>query len=217
MKLKVLPTEVRSMPLNCEPEVFIAEYKACFYNPERPTNYLYQLVKPFLLHWAKMLLDSNYPKDINYISMCKRINCKDYTKAIRKFVYHCQRTTSVIEELEIIFFTRIRSLRYFPTNAGPKMAEYVIASDFRNYLKDRINAVYHQPVLVSDNNIEFQQEEIKTDFLLHKNFVLTPWQRYLAFLNISGMNPYEIHSLTKMCRKQISRDLEKICHQSNEK
>lgn len=202
------------MPLTCTSKTFVTEYIACRFDPERPTDQLYALLAPFFSHWDKMFREPGYPKDLNYIALCKRLQPKrEPTELLKNYLQWADQTSSLREELEMLFFERLRNLRYYPKLASPKMAEYVIAMDFRNYLKDRITSSIKHPIDIPSPKITFSTLEIEDaypDYLLLKNLGLNAWEGYLLGLMKLGMNAPDISALTRLPRKTFANEENEI-------
>ena len=215
MLYRILPTDSRAMPLDCTSKEFVTEYLACRLDPERPTDELYRLVTPFFDHWVRMFREHDYPKDINYIALCRRLYPRDQEpiETLRYYIRWADQTSSLREELELLFFERLRGLRYYPKAAHPKMAEYVIAMDFRNYLKDQIVSSIAHPIDIPSPELTFNSLEVEDahpDHLLLKNLGLDAWESYLLELLKLGMNTMEISALTRLPRKTFAKEENQI-------
>ena len=118
--------------------------------------------------------------------------------------------------MEILFFERLRNLRYFPKHASPAMAEYVIALDFRNYLKDKIIHSTKAPIDIPVEELNFKSlstTDSYPDFLLLKNLNIDSWQSYLLVLFLMGKSSTGISSITHVPRKTFSNEETDIWHQ----
>jgi len=191
------------------------EYLACRLNPKQSTNKLHALVMPFFDHWVRMLVEPAYPKDLNYIALCRRLCYKseDPTELLHYYINWANRTSSVKEELVFLFFERLRNLKYYPKLASPKMAEYVIAMDFRNYLKDRIVSSVRHPIDIPNPELTFNSlrvEDTHPDYLLLKTLGLDAWESYVLELLKLGMNTMEISVLTRLPRKTFAKEENQI-------
>lgn len=216
MYYRILPTNVRSMPIGCSAEEFTAEYRLCMEDPRRSTNKLNKQIEPFVVHWEQMINVSNYPKDINYITLCKLLHAHgDPIDILSAYKDQIKQTTSVKEELEMLFFERLRNLRYFPKHAAPAMAEYVIALDFRNYLKDRIVSATKAPIDTPVEELSFTTlltTDNYPDYLLLKNLGIDAWQNYLLMLILMGKSSAGISSISHVPRKTFSNEEHDIWH-----
>lgn len=210
MFYRIFPTSSRAMPLKCKPEVFVTEYKACWEDPDRPTDQLYQLVRPFLQHWAIMLQGRGEIKDINYVALCRRLypNTQNPIEMIEAWCSTAEQTTSVMEELEMLFFSRLRRLNYYPKRASARMAEYVIAKDFRDRLKDLIVKAYKRPLDLPVGAItsSLTVEDSIPDYLLIKNLGLNEWESYMLELLKLGRPTAEIAALTHIPERTLLRE-----------
>lgn len=221
MQYRILPTNQRAMPLNCSSKEFVEEYYHCWKDHSRPTDLLYQLVRPFFTHWVQMIGTSTYTKDINYVTLCRRLYpiIENPTKMIAIWANQSLQTTSVQEELEMLFFTRLRNLNYYPKRAAPKMAEYVIAKDFRDRLKDMIVSANRRPIdipMLAITN-SFVTEDIHPDYLLLKNLGLDAWNLYLLELIKLGLSTLQLSALTQIPRKTFSKEEKELWYQLSQK
>lgn len=222
MSYRILPTDSRAMPLHCTSSEFVTEYLACRQNPKRPTNHLYFLVAPFFDHWVSMFTEPSYSKDLNYIALCQRLRPREDEplKLLQEYVDWANQTSSLREELELLFFERLRELRYYPKLASPKMAEYVIAMDFRNYLKDRIVRSAAYPIDIPSPELTFKSlrvEMVYPDLLLLKNLGLNAWESYLLQLLKLGMSTLEISTLMRLPRKTFANEEQELWHRLKQK
>jgi|15BtaG_2_1085339.scaffolds.fasta_scaffold02759_10 hypothetical protein len=210
MYYRILPTNSRAMPLECTAETFVNEYRECWEDPERPTNNLYVLVRPFLEHWARMLEDHGYKKDINYVSLCRRLYpiTESPSEMIESWCNAAQQTTSVMEELEMLFFARLRRLNYYPKRAAPRMAEYVIAKDFRDRLKDMVLRSWRHPIDIPMEAITsvLVTEDPQPDHLFFKTLGLNEWESYMLELLKLGRSTMEVAALTHIPRRTLLRE-----------
>jgi len=214
---RVLPTNTRAMPLGCTAQDFVEEYFECWSNPDRTTDKLYKLVTPLFEHWERMLRDPDYEKDLNYVALCRRLYplSEDPQALLRDWVEYADLQSSVREELELLFFNRLRALRYYPKRAAPKMAEYVIAKDFRDRLKDVIVRSGNPPIDVPPPACTFtamEVEDVHPDHLLLKNLGLDMWESYLLELLKLGMTTMEISALTHLPRKTFANEENQLWH-----
>jgi hypothetical protein len=214
---RALPTNVRAMPLGCSPKVFVEEYFECWENPNRTTGKLYELATPLFRHWEQMLRDPNYEKDLNYVALCRRLYplTEDPQALLKAWVVYADLKSSVKEELELLFFMRLRALKYYPKRAAPKMAEYVIAKDFRDRFKDEIIRAGNHPIDVPYPAHTFNAmvvENVHPDHLLLKNLGLDAWESYLLELLKLGMTAMEISALTHLPRKTFAEEENQIWH-----
>lgn len=217
MQYKIFPTNVRAMPLRCSAEEFVAEYYECWNDPKRKTGQLYELAMPFLEHWATMLNKPSSKKDLSYASMSRMLACKgdDPYEMIQSWVEQAKLKSSIKEELELLFFNRLRSLRYYPRAAAPKMAEYVIAKDFRDQLKAQVRTASVRSIDIPVPACTFSTMKVEAahaDHLLLKNIKFSPWEIYLLELIKLGMSPVEISTLTHLPRKTFSQEERYIWH-----
>jgi hypothetical protein len=222
MFYRVLPTNVRAMALDCTPEIFINEYFKCWTDPDRSTSQLYELVLPFLLHWERMLTQVDYQKDISYVTLCRRLypKAEDPQALLRSWAHYAQNTTSVREELELLFFQRLRGFRYIPKQAVPEMAEYVIAKDFRDRFKDLVLYRSRRPLDIPCAAVNFDLmtvEDKHPDYYLLKSMGLDVWESYLLELMKLGMTAIDISALTHIPRKTLFGEDTQIWHQLKQK
>lgn len=207
---RVLPTHTRSMPLSVAPEEFTQEWKLCWEDSSRDLDLLSQMFKPMLRHWFELLTNKYYPKDLNYIALCRSLESEvpgqTAQRIIHTWVHESQLLSSVIEELELIFLEQLRSLRYFPTNAQPVMAEFVLGRDFRYRLKNKILRTHRRAIDVVSQGNSFNEAwavDDHPDYFLIKNLGLDQWQGYLLLLISKGQTPVDMARLTHIPRETI--------------
>jgi len=203
------------MPLTVEPEVFVKEYFECWDDPQRSTDVLYEYIRPFLDNWVCMLTNPDAPKDISYISLCQRLeSVGDPIEKLQAWRDRLLCTTSIYDELTLLFFTRLRGLNYYPKKASAKMVEYVVAKDFRDRLKDLIITQARYPLDLPSGELTFgaQVEDEHADYFLLKNLGLNDWEVYMLALIQRGLSAPEISELTHIPRRTYSREERKLWH-----
>lgn len=190
---KILSTDTRAMPLNVSCEEFIAEWRSCWEDPKRDRALLLEMADPYFVHWESMVSDHAYPKDISYLSVYQHLEngYPKYTPTqwMRRWAREVRKLNTIKEELQLLFLEILSKMNYFPTQAHPQMAEFVIARFFKGYLQRRFTRTMYRPVDIRGMGTRFQDmgvEDIHADHLLLKNLGLTTWQAYLLTLASSG-------------------------------
>ena len=217
MHYKVFPTAVRPMSLTCSSAKFVAEYRACWEDPDRNTQRLYKLAKPFINSWVHMLQTPGSKKDISFVTLCRMLEAQG-KEPVSTISYWCQAvssSSSVEEEITLLFFTRLRAMKFFPKQASAIMAEYVVAKDFRNALKDAIAKVYNNPIDLLKPGITslLWVEDDLPDYLLLKNFERTLWEDYLLELFKSGYSAADIARFTHIPHRTVIREVSNLWNQ----
>ena len=95
------------------------------------------------------------------------------------------------------------------------MAEYVIAKDFRDRLKDLILRSHSHPIDVPHPAPTFQDMETEDkhpDYLLLETLGLNEWESYLLELLKMGMNAMDIAALTHLPRKTFANEETHLWH-----
>ncbi len=191
---------VRPMPLHVPSEVMVSEWKRCWEDKKIDSSHLFKLLDPFIDNWEAMLRGAQ-KKDINYVSLCGLIAPRNPTLAlemIANFVTVADDTSSVHDELTMLLVERLRRRRYWPSQASPIMAEYVLALDFKLFLRHKI--VSSQVIRLREATIMCDGEDPDTisieqnipDYLAMKNIITSPWEDYLIGLMVLGMKYGEV-------------------------
>jgi hypothetical protein len=180
---RILPTNQRSLPLLVDSQTFTEEWKACWEDKSRNMTTLMEYAIPMFKHWDQLLSRTAAP-DINMISLCAQLapDSDHAIHKIKKCIHWATHNTSVRNELELLFIEHVRKANYFPSFANPRMAEYVIARDFRTRLKDFINRSHIQNTnhIVLDTSVyEIRVEPEHPDYFLLKHLHLNKWESYL--------------------------------------
>ena len=205
----VLASKTRPMPTAGNSAKLVAEIKLAWENPKEPPIALFSKLQPWFEHWSKMLKEPSYKKDINYITMCRRIEFQRNApgnEIISEWVKHIEidMERNLINELQFIFLEFLRLLKYFPTFASNLMTEYVVARGFKERLQARI-ALLHRVETVRFNAdvleaVLYSTPEYK-DHLLLKNMHLSSWENYLMQLMQEDLNSYQIAEISRIPRK----------------
>jgi len=180
---KILPTNKRSLPLQVDPKTFSLEWRACWQDKDRDMTTLMGYATPMIKHWRALLQRTALP-DINFVSLCAQLS-PDADVALRKvnrWLRWATHSSSIEEELELLFITHVRTANYFPKFANYAMAEYVIAKDFRSRLKDFINKAHIQNmeyILFDTSRYQIAVEPDYPDYFLLKHLHLNKWELYL--------------------------------------
>lgn len=207
-----LPVNVRPMPLKVSSEVFTNEWERCWRDEGSDLTKLHRMVRPFLLHWEAMLTRPEYPKDINYVTLCRLVSPDSVERALNlidSWVRAATQSSSVYEELEMLFVERVRTLNYFPGFAKPLMAEFVIARDYKLALRHKIVAILTQAGAEITYGMDPQDPSLIPtshpfpDTLLVKNLDLDPWESYLLELVRRGCALKDMEALTHIPTEHI--------------
>ena len=217
---KTLPTNRRSLPLKVSSSIFANAWKICVTNKQSDLTDILDMMKPVFAHWEKLLTRQAIEDDINFLTMCRMLD-PDPQKAlfkIKQWVMWAENTSSIEEELCLIFIERIRRIRYIPSLASDKMIEYVVSKDYKlglhhhiraiNRLKMR-DALYYSEQLEDD---DFTIEVTFPDFFLIKKIQSNDWNSYLFHLISEGYSTIERSELTKLHRRNLYKEEQKICH-----
>ena len=206
------------MPLEVTSNIFSMEWKACWEDSDRDVTQLLNMIQPFLDHWKALLTNIAYPRDIHYSTLCQLFgkNVEEAVGIIKGWVRYAENTTSVMEELQMLFLERLRRLKYFPNRASHIMAEYVIARDFKYNLMHKISTVLGQ----NGSEVEYQlnpedPDEIcveynHPDYILIKGLDFNLWESYIFTLLKMGTTTSDTSRLTRIPRVSMLRQEQKI-------
>lgn len=180
---KILPTNKRSLPLQVDPETFSSEWRACWQDKDRDMTTLMEYATPMISHWRKLLQRTTLP-DINFVSLCAQLSPEPAVALhkVDKWLRWATHSSSIEDELRLIFITHVREANYYPKFANYAMAEYIIAKDFRYRLKDFIKKAHIQNmdyILFDTSKYEIAVEPDYPDYFLLKHLHLNKWESYL--------------------------------------
>lgn len=163
------------------------------------TNFILS-IKPFVDRTVKQLKNIK-PYDYFLISLLGYID-KNPNIALSKLKYWVK-NSDIESELYFIIIDRIRSLKKIPYKARPLMAEYYFVLDFKYALSKQIKKTKQIKITNTvKNNYSIQLN----DFYFTGN----KWYDYIIMLHLSGYTVTEISNLTKLSRKTIIKEGEKI-------
>jgi len=155
-------------------------------------------INPFIIK-VKNQLRSRRPFDYFLISLLRFID-SDLTKALKKLKEWCM-DSDVESEITLIIIERLRALKKIPFRARPLMAEYYFVLDFKYALSKKIKSHRRQYSIQKKEKYTYLKLPITT-----KN----KWYNYLIKLYIEGYSTSDIAKLTKLSRKTIIKEGEKI-------
>lgn len=189
LRYQYLNTNVRPLPFKVTSKEFTQEWRACWEDKERDIGQLLEMAEPVITHWTNLLSNPNYPKDINYISLCGLLDATfgDF-KSPQVIKFYCEQLeliSSVKEELQLIFIRHLRKANYFPAKASWRKAEYVISLDYKSRIKNAITKQINHSIDIRTLEYSFEPDSYvdeHADYLLIKNLDLTPWEKYLFSL-----------------------------------
>jgi len=217
MIYKVLPNTQRPIPtLLVSSKEFVNEWQLCWEDKNHDMSYLLKIAEPLIEHWIQLLTNPNYPKDVNLISLYSLLE-DEFNEAeslIEKWLNYVENTTSIREELTFIFIERVRKCNYYPYQASPMMAEYIIARDFKLRLKDIIISKIKEEYIFLVDKVDpeklFYNPHIP-DYLEIKHLALMKWDEYLFDLLVTN-SQYEIADLIHIPRDSIKRECYYVWH-----
>lgn len=214
-----LPTNVRPMPLQVTSDEFVEEWFTCWKNPEADMSKLLHISKPWVNHWIQMLDNPEYPKDINYISLCALLSHSS-EEALRMIDTWKKQTKSLVsleDELTYLFVVHVRTANYFPTRASRAViAEYVIARDFKHCLKKNIKRVASRGVDSFDTECKLDTNETDPECILISKMGLSRWENYLLELLKTGASALDISKTTHIPRETFYYEEKDLWHKLRE-
>lgn len=208
----------RPMPMDTPTSVFVDEWKACIENASHDTTRLFTMLDPFIAHWKSQITAQTYDYHINYLTLCNLLSddLDESLNMIRCWVDWAEKTSSVESELRYLLLERIRKFKYFPTQANPIMAEYVIGRDFKlalnHYIRDIWRKHNRDALLSAEHSIDFDAEYSYTypDYIMWKNLNLDTWQSYIIKLIIDEYSSKDRSDLTLVHRRNLYLQEKKI-------
>ena len=156
-----------------------------------------KLIKPFIkkITYQIKSLDS-FDYFLNTLLRYIDTNPDIALKKIKKWSFY----SDVESEIYFIIISRLRSLKKVPFNAKPLMAEYYFVLD----LKYALSKVIKKTNL---KKIKYIQYKKTNNILLKTN---NQWYNYLLMLYYQGYSVTEISKITRLSRKTIINEGEKI-------
>ena len=131
---KELPKNVRPLKLEIDSSDFIKEWSNCIEDKSSDLTNLLLMIRPAIAHWKKLLTGSISRIDINFITLCRLIDPSNPNKALKiieDWLKWVNENSSLDDELTYIFIERTRKFRYSPKLASSRMAEFIVARDFK--------------------------------------------------------------------------------------
>ena len=216
---KTFPTNRRPLPLEVDSSSFVSVWKACAKNKNSNLTALMQMMEPVFDRWEHFLLRKNYDIDINFLTLCRMLSA-DPDLALSKidnWIEWAQSSSSIKEELQLIFLERVRKIKYTPDIASDKMVEYVVARDFKRALHHHIRAInrlrYRDCLFHADifDEIEIEAYTEEVDFWVLDRIKSNKWNSYLFHLISEGYTSVQRSELTKIHRRTLYNEEKKLC------
>lgn len=160
------------------------------------------LLEPFISFVEDTLQFKKQPTNFFLISLLSYVDFSSEVsfKKLKKWI----KENDVREEIIESIISRVRSLKKIPYKAKPLMAEYFFVLDLKYSLSKKIQKINIQTINIK-NSIEFY--EIDSYFDMKTG---NPWYDYLLNLYNIGYNNTEISEITKLSRKTIIAEGEKL-------
>ena len=177
------------------------------------------MMEPVFDRWEHFLLRKNYDIDINFLTLCRMLSA-DPDLALSKidnWIEWAQSSSSIKEELQLIFLERVRKIKYTPDIASDKMVEYVVARDFKRALHHHIRAInrlrYRDCLFHADifDEIEIEAYTEEVDFWVLDRIKSNKWNSYLFHLISEGYTSVQRSELTKIHRRTLYNEEKKLC------
>jgi hypothetical protein len=206
-----MPTAQRPMPtLEVNSEQFTTEWRRCWENPAYDMSYLVQIATPFIVYWESLLTKPG-PKDINYVSLCSLLshNQNQAVSDISKWIEYAEQTTTLREELIMIFVEHVRTANYYPTFASARNSEFVIARDYKLRIKLAIQQSRTEEIDYCRNATSLDQlatADYHPDHLLIKNMGLDQWESYLLSWFKTGRATFDIAKTIHVPTETLKRE-----------
>lgn len=196
--------------LEVSSEQFTTEWRKCWENPAYSMNHLLQMATPFIDYWEKLLYEPG-EGDINYVSLCSLISTShnEAISKIKRWIEYAEVTTTVREELTMIFVEHVRTANYYPTFASARNSEFVIARDFKLRIKLAIESSRTEEVDYLHNATTLNELAVTDDHpdhLLIKNLGLDRWESYLLLWLKSGRATFDIAQTIHVPTETLKRE-----------
>lgn len=156
-------------------------------------------LEEFYTYILKSLKDVSNP---NYflISTLSYVD-SDFSVALKK-LRKWLKDNDPIHEFRVITFERLHRIKKIPTQARPLMAEYYFTLDFKYLLSTKIKSVKLKKIKLEPiNDYDYIKTKIQID---------NSWYNYLYYLFELGYTKTEISELTKLSRKTITIEGNKL-------
>lgn len=218
--LRTLPKNQKPLSSDTDTSALVAEWKSvCLDHTSDLTN-LYKIIKPSLLHWEKVLKSGRYIEDINIYTMLKLLSSdlEKGTRILKTWVAETQRTSSIVDELTLVFVERMRSVKYIPRANSDRIIEYVIARDLKFGLKDHILsfwASYSRQRQTAAQKYALEDTEYYDklpDYYLVDTIRKDYWLYYLCSLIYEGYTSIQRSELTHIKRQNLYREEKELWH-----
>lgn len=201
LKAKKVKIPKKNLPDSINSKQFKKVWVAALQDKKSDLTELISLLNPFLEYVLKELYSKN---DSFFLLSLLSLIDKDLNKSLKKLNFFLK-TKDVREEIIFCIISRCRHLKKIPKRAKPLMAEYYFVLDFKYALSKLIKKQKH--FFLEENNTTQYYSDI---FYFDKSF-MDPWQKYLYYMYGWGYNTTEISQLTKLSRKTLIKDKEKLC------
>lgn len=217
---KTFPTNRRPLPLKVDSSSFVSVWKSCAKDKRSDLTQLIQMMDPVFDRWEEFLLRENHDIDINFLTLCRMLSSDPDTalEKIDKWIEWAQSSSSIKEELQLIFLERIRKIKYTPDMASDTMVEYVVARDFKRALHHHIRAInrlkfrdclYHADIF-DEIVVETYNDEV--DIWILDKIKSNKWNSYLFHLISEGYTSKQRSELTKIHRRTLYNEEKNLCH-----
>lgn len=184
-------------------ETFVEEWRACWQEREKPLDKLMLMAEPVFKYWEQLLTNPPANPDVNLISLINLLH-HDPIESVNIIEHWLidEIKDSLIHELQYIFINHVRTAKYFPKFASPKIAEYVIANDYKKRIKQCI-ASHKKLILYMDQPPIEKLIHIENhpDYYLLDRVYLDKWRSYLLKWINTGKSTSEISKEIKIPRE----------------
>jgi hypothetical protein len=216
---KTFPTNRRPLPLDVDSHSFASVWKACAKNKQSDLTKLLQMMEPVFERWEVFLLRVDHNIDINFLTLCRMLS-KNPDIALYKidnWIKWAKSSSSIKEELQLIFLERIRKIKYTPDVASDVMVEYVVARDFKRALHHHIRAInrlkFRDCLFYADifDEIVVETYTNEVDIWILDRIKSNKWNSYLFHLITEGYTSRQRSELTRIHRRTLYNEEKKLC------
>lgn len=217
---RILPKNQKPLSLKTNSQSLVQEWKSVCLDKRSDLSKLCKLIEPSLQTWANILTTGKYYKDINTYTLARLLSPSiDLShKMIHAWINEVETTSSLMDELNLLFIERVRAVKYIPKAKSDLIIEYVIARDLKLALKDKIVQYWNKRINFSAFerycNYTFSQTHYDKlpDYYLLNIIKQDYWMYYLCCLLHEGYTSIQRSDLTKIKRQNLHREEKQLWH-----
>lgn len=217
---RILPKNQKPLSPRTNTESLVEEWKSVCMDKTSDLSDLCQLMRPALQSWTNILRSGKYYKDINIYTLSRLLSpsIDISNKMIDAWIAEVETTSSLLDELTLLFIERVRAVKYIPRAKSDLIIEYVIARDLKLALKDKIIQYWDKRIDLCaleryySSNFEYQHYDKLPDYYLLNIIKQDYWMYYLCCLIYEGYTSVQRSDLTKIKRQNLYREEKQLWH-----